>query len=335
MNKTDLIVQALGAVAPFLQGHLVDTAANAFPADAVIVLGRPGHPEAHFRAYARRAERRSDLAWHANESEPSAPGGEAPLLIAPYVSAQLALECQQRGINFLDTAGNAHIDLPGLYVHVMGRPRPRALRYPAARSALRKASTMRVIFALMADPDLVRQPVRSIAEAAGVALGSASAAIDELKALGFLAGGSRDRRIADRDLLSAEWARQYPISLRDKLRPQRYAPVQADWQQSLRLNGTEAVWGGEMAAAAVTGHLAPVEGCIYSWLERGALLVRHRLRPDPAGSIEVLDAFWRPSADTAASAIAPLLLVYADLVASNDGRNLEVARLLEKRWKDA
>lgn len=62
--------------------------------------------------------------------------------------------------------------------------------------------------------------------------------------------------------------------------------------------------------------------------------MRHRLRPDPNGTVEILDAFWTPPSSSA-EPIAPLLLVYADLMTSLDGRNREVASLLRNEVFDA
>jgi hypothetical protein len=63
------------------------------------------------------------------------------------------------------------------------------------------------------------------------------------------------------------------------------------------------------------------------------VILANRLRPDERGAVEVLEAFWRPIEDgDAARQTAPPLLVYADLTATGDPRNLEVARLVRERY---
>ncbi|MBB6563654.1 hypothetical protein HNP48_006378 [Acidovorax soli] len=345
MNKMAVIEQALDAAMPVLQGKvLILRGAKVNGVDATVQLGWQGRDLGPFAVQVRPVEHNS-LLWYRMEKEPKGPQQlKEPkrsqwLLITSYVPPNLALECQRTGINFLDTAGNVHLDLPGVHVFITGKPRPKAPRTPSDQSALRKASTLRVIFALLTVEGLAQQPVRAIAEAAGAALGSASNAIEELAALGFIAGEARQRRLANRETLQREWARQYPISLRGKLKPQRYTPVQSDWQESsLLTDEPEVALGGEVAAAAITGYINPASACIYSWMERGQLLRKHRLRPDPDGPVEVLDAFWRRAdqedATVRVPAAAPLLLVYADLMASNEGRSVEVAGMVLERLKN-
>lgn len=338
MNIDTVIEQALEAAEPVLKGEVLGLMGIGDDGiDATIQLSRPGQALGLFAVRVRRIERSSDLVWLRTAKERDGATQRPWILIAPYVSAHLAQECQRIGINFLDTAGNAHLDVPGTHLFITGKPRPKAPRIPADQSALRKASTLRVIFALLTIEGLAQQPVRTIAEAAGAALGSTSNAIEDLVALGFITGEARKRRLANREALQVEWARQYPISLRDKLKPQRYASGDADWRgSSLLTDEPEVALGGEMAAAALTQYINPASACIYSWLDRGQLLRKHRLRPDPEGPIEVLDAFW-PRTDQAKGvepAVAPLLLVYADLMASNEGRSVEVAGMLMERLKN-
>lgn len=62
------------------------------------------------------------------------------------------------------------------------------------------------------------------------------------------------------------------------------------------------------------------------------VILANRLRPDERGAVEVLEAFSRPIEDgDAAAQTAPPLLVYADLMATGDPRNLEEARLVRER----
>lgn len=343
MNESQVIAQALQAIEPVLEGRLAAWEPEAAPgmarraaprADARVELHRPGGRPIAFLAQVRRVERSSDIAWHAAHTAQRRRSALRPLLVAPHVSAQLAEECRQAGIHFLDAAGNAHIDTPGLYLYITGRKPAKASTAQADPSTLRKASTLRVVFALLTIDGLILRPVREIAQSAGVALGSTSEALAELQALGFVSGAARQRRLANRALLATEWARQYPIALRDKLQPLRYACASAQGWRSMRLDPAQAVWSAEMAAATLTDHLVPERACLYAWADRRTLMLRHRLRPDPNGAVEILDAFW-PRPQDSPPAVAPALLVYADLMASNDGRSMEVAKLLEKGWRNA
>lgn len=60
----------------------------------------------------------------------------------------------------------------------------------------------------------------------------------------------------------------------------------------------------------------------------------HRLRADYAGNVEILDAFWDFPPDANRKDVTPPILVYADLIATLDPRNLEIARDIRAKFID-
>ncbi|MCE1194526.1 MAG: hypothetical protein LWW96_20465 [Acidovorax sp.] len=325
MNKREVIDRALLAISPALSMTLLepDTGKRGIHRVAVDPL-RTREPLV-LVADVRKVDRRSELSWFAA----NAPRG-ASLLVTHHMTPALAEECRQKGIAFIDTAGNANLQFPGCYVFVSGRPKPSEPFAVKAHSALRSASTLRVMFAFLTQPGLATASMREIAQASGVAVGTTCGAIGSLQALGFLAGGSRRRRLLAAEEMALTWAQHYPVALRDKLHPQRYSCVGRDWRKTVHPDGVREVWGGEVAAQILTNYLIPETGRLYTWAPRSTLMQAHRLRPDPRGDIEILDAFW-PRPGPTVENTAPPLLVYADLMAMNDGRCAEVARCLENR----
>ena len=70
------------------------------------------------------------------------------------------------------------------------------------------------------------------------------------------------------------------------------------------------------------------------------LVAAGKLRSAPDGDIEILTAFWHFDSETNTPVdppgTVPPLLVYADLMASMDPRNFEIARLIhDEKLKDA
>ena len=57
-----------------------------------------------------------------------------------------------------------------------------------------------------------------------------------------------------------------------------------------------------------------------------------RLKANPNSNVEVLETFWRFEADPKYPAVVPPVLVYADLLATHDGRNAETAKLLYEQY---
>jgi hypothetical protein len=159
----------------------------------------------------------------------------------------------------------------------------------------------------------------------------------DLEGRGYVAGGKRKghRRLLEPMRLFEEWVTNYAIKLRPKLNPRRFKAPQADWWKTVQLP-KGAYWGGEIAADRLTHHLKPAIATIYLDPEQArknlaALVGAHRLRADPTGEVEVLDTFWTFDWDATLPDIVPPPLIYADLVATQDTRNLEVARLLRQQ----
>jgi hypothetical protein len=263
------------------------------------------------------------------------------LLVTPYLAPTLADACRQTDLDlpFIDTAGNAYLRAPGLHVFVKGEKRPAPARASGHRLG-GTAAALRVTFAMLCRPELLNAPYRTIADAAGVALGTVGWVLLDLQARGHLLAGKANgaRQLLEPRRLVDEWVTNYPIKLRPKLNARRFRAPDPNWWKTAALP-TGAYWGGEPAADRLTGNLKPGTVTVYLAPERAranldALVAAHRLRADPGGEIEVLDAVWHFYAAPADPALAPPLLVYADLVATMDARALETARIVREQHVD-
>jgi hypothetical protein len=54
----------------------------------------------------------------------------------------------------------------------------------------------------------------------------------------------------------------------------------------------------------------------------------NKLRKDPNGDIEILNTFWNVDNEFNRKEIVNPILVYADLMATNDPRNIETAKII-------
>ncbi len=268
-----------------------------------------------------------------------APYGKKGVLVAPYLTAALARHCRdQLDLQFIDAAGNAYLRAPGLYVFVQGE-RPQEPAMPGAGIPPRGGTptALRAAFVLLCRPELLNAPYREIAGAAGIGLGTVGWAFFDLERRGYLTAARqrRNRRLLEPTRLLDEWVTNFPIRLRPKLNPRRFrAPDPAWWERARLPDGAH--WGGEVAAARLTGHLKPATATLYlepaKAREALATLVQeHRLRADHQGNVEILDAFWTLPAEDAPADLVPPVLVYADLMATLDPRNLEIARRIREQ----
>jgi len=258
---------------------------------------------------------------------------EPPILVAPYITRETAHRCRELRLAFVDTAGNAYLEGPGLLIWVVGEQRPTELRQQRFR-ALTPAG-LQLTFALLCRPNLIQSNYREIARAANVALGTVGPAVKDLEARGFLrfAGGGARRLLEPKRLLE-EWLTHYHTTLRPKLNPRRFdADTDALAQAGLQQYG--AFWGGEVAADKLTHMLKPAIFTIYAREPIAKLVAGLRLRARPGGTVEILDVFWNLPPYPGHPDVVPPPLAYADLLAAQDGRNVEVARILYDRLIEA
>lgn len=260
------------------------------------------------------------------------------LLIAPYISRELAHYCRATGLQFVDTCGNAYLRAPGLFVFITGEKGERAHQPLRAPKGLTTPAGLRVAFALLSRQELVNAPLKDIARHAGVALGSAYNVLENLEQRGYLLdrGSAPRRKLLERQRLLDEWTINYPTTLRTKLGSRRFSAPDPGWWQDVDAAASGFAWGSEVAAAKMTAYLKPLTQTLYVQaddMERviRSLVKQHRIKPDQDGPIEILEQFWHRQPE-AIPDIVPPLLVRADLLAILDPRAQETAEIIKERF---
>ena len=252
---------------------------------------------------------------------------EPPLLVAPYITREVAERCRQLHLPFIDTAGNAYLEGRGLLVYVVGLTRPIALRQDKFRAL--NAAGLKLTFALLCRPQLLDQNYRRIAEEAGVGLGTVSSDMKDLETRGFfnLETHPHLRKLLDPERMIEEWVTHYPVTLRPKLNPRRF---RADPERlgQMDLKPQNAQWSGEPAGEKLTHYLKPAQFTIYAREPIAKLLAAGRMRAEGNGNVEILEKFWNFDEVADLPDVVPPVLAYADLLATHDGRNAEVARMI-------
>ncbi len=249
------------------------------------------------------------------------------LVIAGHIPSGLADRLRKTGIMFLDTAGNAYINDPPLFIFVKGNKPEAPLCSGTLTRAFRPAG-LKVIFAMLCNPGLENAPFREIAGVAMVALGSVSVVMNDLMRAGHLSDmGTRGRRLIRKEELMGRWVTSYPEQLRPKQIIGFYRAADNTPRDHIVLAPFEARWGGEAAADILTGYLRPRTATVYIKKPVREFLLKNMLRKDPHGNIEILRAFWTFE-DRRTSPVVHPLLIYADLLASDDPRNIETAGIV-------
>lgn len=256
------------------------------------------------------------------------------ILIAKYISSNARELLEQRQINYLDVAGNCHIRHDkGLFWHIKGQSGLEAGGEIKHRAFHKNG--IKLIGALLLNNSLLNEPYRAIAQAANISVGTVGDILNDLQASGFLLQvNDRQMTLYDKPKLLEQWVMAYNQRLKPKLWKGKYR----FGNQNLQAldTGHVAFWGGESAAALLTGHLQPGSLTLYTDLDRKSLIKDFKLAPDPMqGNVEVYSLFWK--AEYEAFVLPELktvhpLLVYADLIGSGNDRNFETAQKIYEQY---
>ena len=264
------------------------------------------------------------------------------LLVAPKVTTEMADKCRGFDLQFIDAAGNTYLRQQNLFILVKGQRPAEVNDFQMEDQEIKRvgnANNLRMALVLLCKPALLNAPYREIKDVAGIALGAVGWVFFDLNARGFTLGGQHkgDRVLIERQKLVQEWVTNYPIKLRPKLNPRKFRAPTKDWWKTADIARYQAQWGGEVAAQKLTDYLRPDAITIYIHANEETngitkFIVDHKLRADPNGDIEIINAFWDFEDEEPLPETVPPILVYADLIATLDPRNLETAKLIYDQY---
>lgn len=267
------------------------------------------------------------------------------VLITDYINPNQARWLKEYKVPFIDLAGNAYINIPPIYIDIQGK-KPET---PPAEITLAKQlgkafqpKGMKVVFMLLVHPELVNEPMRTIADAAEVALGTVKQVIDDLIYQGFVVQkDTRNKKnavkvISNPKELLDKWLDAYPTTVETKLNKEVYTTDNIELLRTLDFNNMDALWGGEYAVEQCDNYLNAKDYLLYVQPEqKKQILKTARLRK--AKTNEILN-----KTTTRVTLVEPPLgtekikgkhcgtahpyLIYANLLASLDPRNIDAAR---------
>lgn len=287
------------------------------------------------------------------------PSEHSDFVLAPRVTPQVAESFREKGVMFLDERGNCFVSRPGILIDVRGRTTTLAADGPGhpglvgARPRKRTASLFtprraQVAAVLLARPEIAASPIRYVAQEAGVSTGTAMQTLDLLAQSGYLSSNqlSGGYRLERGDELLSAWAQSFATGLGAELEVFRgtgdlkrlahlYPLGWVSGEQAL----SHLVMGGE------TAHIYLDDPAVLS-----EVLREGRFRRAENGEIHICTAFWpteggresglrppervlSPPRPLAGWPVAPLPIVYADLVSTGEPRLMEVAEQVRSEFK--
>ena len=264
------------------------------------------------------------------------------LVVAPFIRRRQGTFFEQHGIDYIDLAGNAHLEAPGVFVHVEGvRPTGKVPRPPLGTTR----GWVKTVMALLVRPELILQPYRPIAGAADVAPATVMHCLADLKAAGFVRRERGKRHIVNTGDLLALWTQAYVGVLRPRLIQRNFQMRVVDkperWRQLTDVLGKHNVhWAltGVDAALLTNPHLRAEQTELYAapeQFEDPALLRQLQIQPAIGGNLQVIEPpgpiALEHERDLTGIPVAPVLLAYAELRYRNNDQANEAAELLVPR----
>jgi hypothetical protein len=324
MNKEDKILDTATKNLTDYTGLKAHWKAGKEPVDAILYL-----EDKNIKFY---VEVKRELRGHHLEALQQYAKQHQPfMVVAENIFPTLKKQLRDGGIAYLDAAGNIFYDTKNQYVWIEGNKIEKRQEKKKNR-AFTKAG-LRVVFQLLLNEETLNQPYREIAAMAGVALGNIKHVFDGLKELGFILRLDKNRMklLKKRELLD-RWIDGYGTALKPMLHIGNYRFLKEEddkaWKK-LKPDEEKTVWGSEAAADLITNYLVPLKLDMYTKETKTELMKKWRLIPDPTGKVQVYEKFWNNKTD---QKYAPEILVYADLILTNDPRCMETAKMIYDKY---
>jgi len=255
------------------------------------------------------------------------------MVVADRILPGIKEELRRKHIAYLEGNGNIFIDRKPVFIW-LDNNKPLEVRRERPNRAFGKTG-LQVVFLFLADKTYINKPYRVIAQAADTALGNVNYVMNGLQELGFLLRKDKDEFILNNQkVLLDKWVTLYNEKLKPALHTGNFRfmgnPAQ-DWSD-FSLNVDETVWGGEPGGDILTNYLRPAILTLYTNEPRKNLMQQFRIAPDESGEVKVYRKFWTLDTILTPKEAAPPLIVYADLMGTNDKRCIETARMIYERY---
>ena len=252
------------------------------------------------------------------------------LIIAVKIFPKIKEELRANQIAYLETNGNLYIKIENTLIWLDGN-KPLQQKKVKANRAFTKTG-IKVLLLYLTDEEWLNRPYRQVAENAGVALGTIPVIIAALRELGYLINIYDRIKLVNKEELIKRWVEAYGEKLKPNIILGNFwldDRSEKNWKQIDWID-EQALWGGEPAADLLTNYLNPQGFTIYTTQNIKGMIKNYHLLPQEKGQVVVYEKFWKFPDDTQKT--APPLIVYADLIHTNDSRCIETANIIYDRY---
>lgn len=268
-----------------------------------------------------------------------------PLIIIDYATKGTIDLLKEKQVFFIDSSGNCYINLPNFKIHVEGK-KNEVTPYLKKKRAFQKTG-LKLIYQLFIDSSLTNLSYREISTKTDVSLASVSYIFDELKEDGFITEVSGTKKnLSNIQRLIQKWSISYAEILRPKIHRGYLLNIKDDFRFNdllVKIDKNEVsdfFIGGEYAANLLNNSIKPQKVILYSNERLSKIADKYNLVPitklkDNKFEIEILEKFWlennvnQKSISNKINLVDPIL-IYADLIASNNHRSVITAEQILK-----
>lgn len=250
------------------------------------------------------------------------------LVVAEQIAAPAREQLRKKGIAYLEANGNIFINHSQATIFLDGN-KPIKETKPVTNRAFTKTG-LRAVFHLLNNPDAITRTYRQLAEETGIALGNIKYIIDGLAEAGYILPLSK-RKVAlknKRELLD-RWIAGYRETLKPDLFKGSFrvsVTEKRDNWQDINVQELNMSWGSEAAGELMTNYLQARALTLYAPGFNDQQANAIGLMPDRKGDVRIYNKFWNEKNDRTPT--APPLVVYADLLITDDPRCIQTARLI-------
>lgn len=268
--------------------------------------------------------------------------GQKPLLVTRSLSNLVVDQLLERNIEFIDVDGNIYLNSPGIYLVV----RNQASKDSKNKSLEITSSTLQVMYALLSQPNTLKQDNvdEQISYISGVSPKTVKTTLKKLQELDYMTYKYGRYEIIDYVKLLERWELGYSERLRSKLLIGTFSPIGkrnfSEIEDELKQYADQYGYliGGELAASILTEYLRPISAILHLGenIDYRQIAVKLKLKPDPEGSITLLESFGHDKYDQnefgGLKNIVNPLLIHAELVRTGNSRLKETAILIYDRY---
>jgi hypothetical protein len=250
------------------------------------------------------------------------------LVLAEQIATPAREQLRKKGIAYLEANGNIFINNPQATIFLDDN-KPIKETKPVTNRAFTKTG-LRAVFHLLNNPDAITGTYRQLAAETGIALGNIKYIIDGLAEAGYILPlDKRKVTLKNKKELLERWVAGY----RETLKPDLFKGAfrlslneSRDNWQDINVKELNMEWGGEAAGELITNYLQARVLTLYTSNFTDQQRNQIGLMPDRKGGILVYNKFWNGHGDSVST--VPSLVVYADLLITDDPRCINTAKLI-------